>query len=101
MIAYTVLAVLFIFAFFIMYIITRSTERRKWFKFYSDPKNIEYISFLMIEQIKRNNKWDQLESMRSETRLILRKLDNMRHDVTNKQLRDSKKQIEIEQQTNK
>ncbi len=55
------------------------------------PENLPLVLLCMLKTVKRDAQWIQLESMRNDIRRALRDLDNLRHDVTNKPLRDSKR----------
>ncbi len=61
------------------------------YDFYSNPESLTHILQCMIHTVDKDGDWKQLETMRGDVRVALRNLDKLRHDVSNKPLRESKR----------
>jgi hypothetical protein len=74
------------------YLIFHGLKRNKSIdRFVSNPESLTCILQYMIHTVDKDGDWAKLETMRNDVRRSLRNLDNLRHDVSNKSLRDSKK----------
>ncbi|MBU2851164.1 MULTISPECIES: hypothetical protein [Acidithiobacillus] len=81
----------------------RLKSNRSVARLISDPEALTYVLQTMIHTVEKDGDWVKLETMRSDVRMALRNLDELRHDVSNKSLRDSKmkKQIASPESENK
>jgi hypothetical protein len=59
-------------------------------EFARQPENLPSVLSDMLETVRQEARWDQVERMRHEVRLALRDLDGLRHDRRNVPLRNSK-----------
>ena len=70
-------------------------RNRRIDRFISNPESLTYILQYMTHTVEEDGDWAKLEAMRNDVRSSLRDIDNLRHDVSNKSLRDSKKTLEL------
>ncbi|WP_215849548.1 hypothetical protein [Acidithiobacillus ferriphilus] len=78
------------------YLIFHGLKRnRRIGRFISNPESLTYILQYMTHTVEKDGDWAKLEAMRNDVRRSLRDIDNLRHDVSNKSLRDSKKTLEL------
>ena len=76
------------------YLIFHGLKRnRRIDSFISNPESLTYILQYMTHTVEKDGDWAKLEYMRGDVRKALRGLDNLRHDVSKKSLRDSKKTL--------
>ncbi len=59
-------------------------------KVIANPDILSYILQNMVHTVEKDGDWKKMETMRADVRGALRDLDKLRHNVSNKSLRDSK-----------
>ncbi|WP_247391837.1 hypothetical protein [Ralstonia pseudosolanacearum] len=73
------------------FVVWRLVERMEAeHRHFDDPARLPNLLLAMTERVRREGDWKRLEDMRYLVRRTLSDLDRLRHDTTQRELRESK-----------